>query len=68
MSGASAAFESKGKCVTYGRTELHKAARKGRLAEVKIHLATTKPTVADDAGSTPLHDAAACDGEEAAEV
>ena len=43
--------------MTYGRTLLHKAARKGNVDEVRRLLATIKVSAVDDDGSTALHDA-----------
>lgn len=43
--------------MTYGRTLIHKAARKGNVDEVRRLLATIKVSAVDDDGSTALHDA-----------
>jgi len=43
--------------MTYGRTLLHKAARKGNVDEVRRLLASVKASAVDDDGSTALHDA-----------
>lgn len=64
-------FERKGRVVsTYRRTELHKAARKGRSVEVNDLLANNKyrPSDTDADGWTPLHDAAASEVTTAHEV
>jgi len=59
VAGSIATFDGKGKCVTYGRTLLHKAARKGNVDEVTrlLTLGTIKASAVDDDGSTALHDA-----------
>jgi len=57
LAGSIATFDGRGKCVTYGRTLLHKAARKGNVDEVRRLLATIRASAVDDEGSTALHDA-----------
>jgi len=59
LSGSVATFDGRGKCMTYGRTLLHKAARKGNVDEVRRLLATAaiKASAVDDDGATALHDA-----------
>jgi len=57
VAGSIATFDGRVKCVTYGRTLLHKAARKGHVDEVRRLLATIKASAVDDDGSTALHDA-----------
>ena len=69
LAGSIATFDGKVKCVTYGRTLLHKAARKGNVDEVRRLLATIRASAADDDGSTALHDAVLSgDDHKAAEV
>jgi len=59
FAGSIATFDGKVKCVTYGRTLLHKAARKGHVDEVRrlLAVAGVRASAADDDGSTALHDA-----------
>jgi len=54
-----ATFDGRVKCVTYGRTLLHKAARKGHVDEVRRLLSTDgiRAAATDDDGATALHDA-----------
>ena len=52
-----AGSDGREKSTTYGRTLLHKAARKGDVDEVRRLLATIKASAVDDDGSTALHDA-----------
>jgi len=63
------AYDRKGgRGSSQGRTQLHKAARKGHIEAVKDELLRNRPTIVDDEGSTPLHDAAACDENAAEQV
>ena len=57
LAGSVATADSRAKCVTYGRTLLHKAARKGNVDEVHILLTMIRASAVDDDGSTALHDA-----------
>ena len=69
LAGSTATFDGKGKCMTYGRTLLHKAARKGNVDEVRRLLVTIKASAVDDDGSTALQDAVlGGDDRKAAEV
>ena len=56
-SSLAGSLDGKGKYVTYGRTLLHKAARKGNVDEVRRLLSTIRASAVDDNGSTALHDA-----------
>jgi len=56
-------FDGKGKGATYGRTLLHKAARKGNVDEVRrllVSVPTIRASAVDNDGSTALHDAVLC--------
>lgn len=64
------AYDRKGvRGASQGRTELHKAARKGNVEDVRAAINSgSRVTAVDDDGATSLHDAANCDEASAEEV
>lgn len=64
------AYDRKGvRGASQGRTELHKAARRGNIDDVRAAIESgLRTTAVDDDGATPLHDAANCDEPGAEEV